>query len=285
MRYISEASKIALKEAVGLRPVLDYLGIPMHKKYILCPNPEHDDHNYGSCVVNEKNNRIHCYAGGADYDSIGLLQEVCNWTFEESVCFLAKIAGYPEDMLYEETEEDVFYPSKDERQAVGLKGSSEGRSRLYTGISYEKPENGCFIRESDEYGNNLYISYKSSFLSFLDLDREMQEEIFKNLAVDRCIQQKKLVNEIHARWKKQPENKFLFELFFTVLEQFLQLDAICRKYMPEEELNQRIQKAFVTVDFPYQQRIAKQQKAEGGSYDQYTERVGRPSCPHGILAP
>lgn len=84
-----ELTVSTLKELIDIETVVDLLDIPI--KYvgkriqILCPC--HNDHNFGSCYID--NNGFHCYSCGAGGDVIELVKAALKCSFAEACNFLA----------------------------------------------------------------------------------------------------------------------------------------------------------------------------------------------------
>lgn len=85
----------AIKEAADILLVAEDIGIPMEHKngrwLILCPN--HEDHHFGSCYLDTKNNRYKCFACGAGGDVLELVSAHEGVSFHDACRIVAEICG------------------------------------------------------------------------------------------------------------------------------------------------------------------------------------------------
>jgi hypothetical protein len=80
----------------NLLQVAAFLGLELKKKgpnyELYCPNPEHHDTHMGSCRINPKKNRGHCFACGRSFNAVDLL--IWNgYAFYQSLELLAQLNG------------------------------------------------------------------------------------------------------------------------------------------------------------------------------------------------
>lgn len=101
--YFTKEEAKELKANTSFPKVLDYLSIPTKKKgnqvCILCPNPEHDDKHYGSCVVKEDG--AYCYACHTKITAAKLLIDYEGMKPNEAFTVMADIMGVT--ALYEQS--------------------------------------------------------------------------------------------------------------------------------------------------------------------------------------
>ena len=68
-----------LKEEADIAMVVAYLGIPTYKRgsatFLLCPNPEHDDHKPTNCYYKDGWNNVYCRACGCSTNAINLIMQ------------------------------------------------------------------------------------------------------------------------------------------------------------------------------------------------------------------
>ena len=126
----------AVLDAADMETVADLLGIEVktrgNRKLILCPS--HQDHNYGSCMLDNKHFR--CWSCHAHGDVIEFVKAARRCTFQEALEWLAQIYGVPP------LNGTPAKPSKPKRQPVdeetlmviGLGGSC-GQS-VYATVGY-----------------------------------------------------------------------------------------------------------------------------------------------------
>ncbi len=85
----------SLKDA-DMEDICDAIGVEVKHisghKQVICPF--HDDKSFGSCFIT-KNNYLHCFACGANADTIKLVQQVESSSFYEACCRISNIAGIP----------------------------------------------------------------------------------------------------------------------------------------------------------------------------------------------
>ena len=88
--------------------VLDALDIEHRthgrRESFLCPC--HDDNHLGSCFVNAKRNRWHCYACGAGGDVISLVRNVNGMSFESACSWISR------NILGEQMDADISVPRR-----------------------------------------------------------------------------------------------------------------------------------------------------------------------------
>lgn len=83
-------------DGVDLRDVATSM-LGLHSQYlgnrmnILCPIPGHNDHSFGSCVVNEKHG--YCFACNEGFNAIDLVMYTNNCSFMEAVHLLSDYYG------------------------------------------------------------------------------------------------------------------------------------------------------------------------------------------------
>ena len=99
MLYISEEQKQELLETVDMFSVANSLGIEVKKigsNYsIICPEPGHNDNNYGNCMLYPHN--YYCWSCGKRGDAISLVKNTLNCSTYESVCYLVNTFGNPDE--------------------------------------------------------------------------------------------------------------------------------------------------------------------------------------------
>lgn len=79
-----------MKSEIGyneLLQVLDFYGIEVRRKKILCPFPGHNDRHIGNCSVTDRG-YIHCFACGKNTDAIGLVSIKEGLGFSDAIEYL-----------------------------------------------------------------------------------------------------------------------------------------------------------------------------------------------------
>lgn len=91
----------AIDDAVDMVEVSqDILGLPVERKSsrpsILCPFPDHHDHNYGSCVLYEK--KGYCFVCNSGFNAIDLVMMTEECGYMDAVKRLAEYYGLALDL-------------------------------------------------------------------------------------------------------------------------------------------------------------------------------------------
>ena len=88
-----------LKERIDCRELIKQFGITFHGQNISCLNPSHPDKNPSMAVYGDK---AICFACGHNLDAIGIVQNLQNISFNDSISYLAsKYNFYIEDKKVE----------------------------------------------------------------------------------------------------------------------------------------------------------------------------------------
>ena len=152
-----------VKEDADIIDICDLLGIDTKRTgrrvSILCPC--HDDHHYGSCFIDPRNQSFHCFSCQSHGDVFTLIQAVRGAGFMDAVEFAAQSTKHPERYLIDETggshevDEDRRSGSLD-KDLISLVGLSD-ISAVYSVMNYEadisSSDNQDFSIEEDENGN------------------------------------------------------------------------------------------------------------------------------------
>ena len=191
-------AKETLREEIDIELVIDELGIERdNKRHIICPNPNHHDNNFGSCIISKNRNRVHCYACGETFDNIKLYQ-LSGKTFLEALKELADLSGHPSDFYYDDLKikpyrQKKLILTKGEKRLIGLVDKAFSYP---CGISDEKPKKGRYTREYDKNGFLVYVMYKTGSIPFISLPYEEQVDIVKNRGVDTYIKKRKMAEKM-----------------------------------------------------------------------------------------
>lgn len=125
-----------LKDAADIVSVAESIGLQMKKRgsrySILCPNPEHQDHHFGNCVLTRKG--FKCYSCGAHGDVFDLVSDALNVSKREAYGIVADLCGGREAFVYNDIDKKtgnekpfVKLPDKEILEFIGLMRNSADR--------------------------------------------------------------------------------------------------------------------------------------------------------------
>lgn len=101
--YFNEQDKDLLNEEVTPLETAEYLGLGIKKMgtcySILCPDPNHDDRHYGSCVISRGGRFCKCYACDKTFTSSQIIELTQGLSFYDTMSLLAKLSGHEADFL------------------------------------------------------------------------------------------------------------------------------------------------------------------------------------------
>lgn len=116
-----------LKEEADIAMVVAYLGIPTYKRgsatFLLCPNPEHDDHKPTNCYYKDGWNNVYCRACGCSTNAINLIMQETGKDFSDAADLLWELEGRPEWYKQEKKKKNPvpdFRISREEAEQIGI---------------------------------------------------------------------------------------------------------------------------------------------------------------------
>lgn len=143
-----------LKEEADIAMVVAYLGIPTYKRgsatFLLCPNPEHDDHKPTNCYYKDGWNNVYCRACGCSTNAINLIMQETGKDFSDAADLLWELEGRPEWYKQEKKKKNPvpdFRISREEAEQIGIHfpgrllapvGIDFGKNELPSGYEYDK---------------------------------------------------------------------------------------------------------------------------------------------------
>lgn len=146
---------------------VDYLGLPT-KRYgtnlsILCPNPEHHDQHYGSCMITHDGKRCTCFSqcGGRSYSALQILIWQGGYSFYDAMCVLADLAGRTEE--YEASNRRNMEPQLREIRALTAEQKKQIKMAMFPkikavkNVTSKRPDTGDYFRDD----NGDYVIYDS----------------------------------------------------------------------------------------------------------------------------
>lgn len=239
--YFTEEDKSDLLKEVSARTVIDYLNIETKKVgstiSILCPQPEHNDRHYGSCVI--VHDEIFCYACRKKTNTINLLMWEGGMSYYEAICTLAELSGHPQD--YEASKKhdvtqkkQVMRLNNEQKALIGLSKSSYPRA--VKNITFDKPEKGGYFR--DENGEYV-ICDGLGYNPWLCLAKD-EPENFKWMVQNKCLEKMTRIISVVEDIKSDCEGKWSnlftstsldsYSLVMGLAELYKEIEAIYREY-------------------------------------------------------
>ena len=169
-----------LKENVPARDVAEYLGMEIKKNSILCPNPDHNDRNFGNCHFN-RDGSLYCYACGKGFNSLDLMIYEGGLNFPDAVRAVADLAGY---RLREQGERKRWVPhlTKEEAELLAIPMSHK-KVKLPTTISSFPPDEGKYD-EIISVKTTEYVGYREEISPWTTI-KESDPEAYKFLVEQR----------------------------------------------------------------------------------------------------
>lgn len=241
MKKFKEYAKDNLKYEVPIEDVISILGIDTdNKKHIICPNHDHHDTSFGSCVINRRLNNAHCFACGETFDNISLLQ-LSGRSFKESLDILAKMTGHPDD-FYEKIEESnekkkiqekYIWLTKKQKKLLGI---HEESFKIMDHVTVDKPKDKeCDVIYDKDMNVEAYISLKRAKMTFEELPYESQVNVVKSCGT---LMYAKIVN-IGAFHKKLikliPERQYPRKMYQTCVKKLKSIKEILMPYYNSEK--------------------------------------------------
>ena len=165
--YFTDEDAERLRREITALQALEYVGADMEKKgahyLILCPRPEHDDKNLGSCVVTpDRGGRCYCFACQKEIFPLDILMWMGGMGYYEANSVLAELSGHPKD--YESGNRWVRKRAKKKRlsrEDITLLGiASRTRIRQVTGYAVQREcrtirdIDGSYVRYAAGTGKN-----------------------------------------------------------------------------------------------------------------------------------
>lgn len=229
-----------IREEMEVSAVLDYHDMPYRKignHYdIYCPDPEHHDHHFGNCRMQE-DGRYYCFAcknGGSIFD---FFMQQFDCSFPQAAEMITEALGGPDIFLttthrWGSFDEDGFLAesiSNKDKELLRLK-KEKTRPRIPKDFTYEKPENGEFRTvyqkmDDEELKGYLIIKPSKEMFSLKALyneDREAYDFLVVGKARERMI-------EFLEEMIQNPCNKKAKELFNRCRSIFLENGGILER--------------------------------------------------------
>lgn len=182
----------SIKKLANIRTVLSAYGIQANRMgFINCINPDHVDRN-ASMKVYDRDNSVHCFSCGADYDAIDVVQQLDHCNFRDAARRVSAICGLPfgEDLSPKEKAE-----LKRRRQAI----EEERRKReAEQAIKDRQWNQACAeLRELErEYWSIVPARNTPQYQTFLNSDK-----IDQAMAIGIKIREKNAeLDNLRAQW-------------------------------------------------------------------------------------
>ena len=138
-----------LKKEADISRVVEFCGIQTGRKignaqFVICPNPQHDDHHPTNAYYRDGWNTIYCTTCGKNMGAIDVIMWTTGMNYGEAADALWELEGEP-DWYYEsrqkkEEREKRFFISQSELATLGLK--APGVINMPVGFSDYKQRNG-----------------------------------------------------------------------------------------------------------------------------------------------
>lgn len=240
MKKFKDYAKDNLRYEVPIEDVISVLGIETdNRKHIICPNPNHNDTSFGSCVINRRWNTAHCFACGKTFDNISLLQ-LSGRYFNESLGILADMTGHPDDFYEEdeETDEDKKESEKHiwlTKKQKDLLGIHEESFKIIDYVTTDKPKDKeCEVIYDENMNAEAYVSLKRTRMTFDELPYEAQINIIKSCGTHMYAKTVE-VGAYHKQLSKiAPEKEYPKKIYKACVEQLKRIKKILMPYYRSE---------------------------------------------------
>lgn len=217
--YFDKEAKRRINDSVTTFDVIRHLGIPTRKAgnrvSILCPNPEHNDHNYGSCSIDSRGN-CYCYVCEKRFSPVDIMMFLGSYSLYDSLIQLADQAGIlGEYLATEQPKINSSWLSREERKLIGL--DPPRNSYKVIGTSIEKPKDGRpYIVYGEEYLLIEYLNGKDPLMDLYENDRES----YIQLVISKMKEKKAFLDQYAREFGKEDA---------SVREEYLQQIGILKK--------------------------------------------------------
>lgn len=194
MRYnideiYSRTTGLEVAEALGL-------DISDDCRYILCPNPEHHDTNFGSCVLQDY--ACYCFACSKSTSLIDMVMQTKGWKdkqgFAKSVEWLARLTKVCGSSNEAAIEDEMPPFTKEELNLVGLHHLVNPKS--FINISDTKPD-----KKTERDGNGEYL-IKERNVSFSMTEMFRNDPLcYYSIIQGKIVEKLKLISSTLKSWK------------------------------------------------------------------------------------
>lgn len=189
-----------LLNSVTAESVAEYIGLEIQshgkRKEILCPNPEHNDHHFGSCILLSQG--YMCYACGATGGLIDLVKKSMQVGTGEAIRIIAESTGEPSLFLLPNNTNDgnsrpppVRILTDDKLELIGL-APARSKVWLYTSAyeadeprTLKKNEREEWLPGDDNHGDYVVIARLIDQSPIKTLARE-EPIVYRKLICDKA---------------------------------------------------------------------------------------------------
>lgn len=185
-----------LKEEADIESIVEYLGIPVTPrgtaKFILCPNPEHQDTRASNCYFKSGWNNVYCKACNRAMQAIDLIMYVQHCSYGEAADTLWEIEG-SSDWYYadqQKEEKKKFDISAEDAKILHL--HLPGRMSVPVAYQPEKAPKGYEASKKEE---NVW--YKASFHRWEEF---LSESNFKQIVRKAAARRIKLLDKMRPAY-------------------------------------------------------------------------------------
>lgn len=209
-RLLLDADMATVAKEIGIK-LQDEQKTYSNPKYrgILCPNPEHQDKNFGNCVI-KSNNTYVCFACGDSGNVIHMVQQFCECSFWDAMGIIADICGGREAYLtfFSDKKDHRKLLSKNDQERIGIYNCPVyGAVRSDTDYHSKIPgETACLEYWTDDE-EPVYLLQKclekNPLMKLLNEEPEVYQELVIAKALETMERYRKLIKDFSSRTNSQ----------------------------------------------------------------------------------
>lgn len=185
-----------LLQALDMLDVVSSLGLEQFQTgtriRIRCPQHTNGVDKHPSCEIFRDKKTYKCWSCGASGSVIDLVMAVRGSDYHDALEFLASLTGnsdaYKEDDSYRKKAKKIPFLTLEEQNLLGLRNEP-----VY--VSSNMKVGREVGEQSEEIAEDLYIDKKLSMGSPLRLLYDTDEDLYKNIIKEKCINSAKSLNK------------------------------------------------------------------------------------------
>lgn len=178
----------AIKDRLEAEEICDKIGLRRKGKQCQCPDPTHDDRNFGNCLI--KPYGCYCFACKKKFDKFDMVQASLNLSFYEALETMASWCGIEGDSNVPPAKKK-FPLTEEEIELLGLLPDAKTVSGI-CGITPWEPNKKSEKRVRDPHGDVYCLSNKTFSLKQLFWE---DEEMFRQIVLGKAKEKLKDCNE------------------------------------------------------------------------------------------